>query len=250
MTTYEKWALALSIIAILIPFVQWIWKNWMQRPILQYYPTGKAYLHFNTSGSYIRIDGVFEAFNKPIAVKKVTVKIHRESDDKNLNLVWSTLLSPVNQSIAGAYTSTQETAHPFRIDADSIMCAFIEFAPMANSSWRAITPSYDQFTQLCKTIKKDEMTFDDAIKTVKLSAEYSSVKSALEKEFYWRIGNYKVEIQTYYGKKNTKSFTYGFSVDEYNLAKLRNNIGELLLAPLKPMYNIPLSMQVAEIELK
>ena len=186
----------------------------------------------------------------PISIKKVALKIHRENDDKNLNLIWSILISPVNQSIAGAYTSTQETAHPFRIEADSIMCAFIEFAHISNSAWRAITPSYEALTQYCQAIKRDEMTFDDAVQKVKSSAEYSSAKAALEKEFWWSIGNYEVEIQAYYGKKGVKSFTCGFSIDEYSLAKLRSNIDALLLVPLKGVYGLPWAMQFSEIELK
>ena len=58
MTPYEIVAICLSSIAILIPFIQWAWKKWICKAKLNYYPTGQAYLYFNHSGSYLRIDGV------------------------------------------------------------------------------------------------------------------------------------------------------------------------------------------------
>lgn len=42
MTTYEKWALIMSGIAILIPIIQLIWKKCIQKPILSFLPTGRA----------------------------------------------------------------------------------------------------------------------------------------------------------------------------------------------------------------
>ena len=40
MTVYEKWALILSAIAILIPIIQWVWKKWIVQPKLNHYHTG------------------------------------------------------------------------------------------------------------------------------------------------------------------------------------------------------------------
>ena len=83
-TIYEIFALILSIIAILIPIIQWAWKKWIIKPVLYHLPTGRAYLFINRSGSYIQIEGVFEAKNKPTSVKNVTLKVLRVKDDKVL----------------------------------------------------------------------------------------------------------------------------------------------------------------------
>ena len=133
MTSYEIVAICLSSIAILIPIVQWGWKKWVQKPILNYHPNGTARLLFNQSGSYLQIDGVYEAVNKPISVKNISVCVKRQRDNETLNLTWSTFISPVVQRVAGNAVQTNETAHPFRIEANSIMCAFTEFADAFNS---------------------------------------------------------------------------------------------------------------------
>lgn len=70
MTKYEGVSVVLSIIAIIIPIVQWLWKKLVQKPKVKYYPNGKAMLFFNHSGSYVRIDGVLEAINQPVSIKK------------------------------------------------------------------------------------------------------------------------------------------------------------------------------------
>lgn len=44
MTVYEKWALILSAIAIMIPIIQWVWKKWIVQPKLNHYHTGYLYL--------------------------------------------------------------------------------------------------------------------------------------------------------------------------------------------------------------
>ena len=111
-TIYELFALILSIIAILIPIIQWAWKKWVIKPVLYHLPTGRAYLFINRSGSYIQIEGVFEAKNKPISVKNVALKVLRVKDDKVLNLRWSTFTSPMSQRMGGNYSSITETAHP------------------------------------------------------------------------------------------------------------------------------------------
>ena len=50
MTFYEFVAIILAAIAIIIPIVQAIWKKWIVRAKLKYYPTGRAYLSFQFAG--------------------------------------------------------------------------------------------------------------------------------------------------------------------------------------------------------
>lgn len=101
MTTYEKWALIISIIAILIPIGQLIWKRYVIRARLNHYQTGNGYLFINQSGSYIRLQSVFEAVNKPISIKHISLSIERESDNQKKNYTWSCFTSPVNMQFIG-----------------------------------------------------------------------------------------------------------------------------------------------------
>src|SRR5699024_11574136 len=44
MTFYELLAIILAVIAIIIPILQWIWKKWVIKPVLNHLITGRAFL--------------------------------------------------------------------------------------------------------------------------------------------------------------------------------------------------------------
>ena len=137
MSIYELLALIVSVVSLFAQIIKWAWKKWFKKAKLNYLPNGTANLFFNQSGSYLRIDGVYEALNKAVSIKNITISVKRKRDDAKLNLSWSYFISPVSQNLVGNYVQTTEKAHPFRIDVDSIACAFIEFADPFDSSGKA-----------------------------------------------------------------------------------------------------------------
>lgn len=248
-TIYEVLALALSTIAILIPLIQYLWRKWVINPILIYLPTGRGFLYNNRSGSYIHIEGVFEAKNKPISVKNIELKVMRLKDEKVLNLKWSTFSSPVSQQIVGNYASMTETAHPFRIEADSIVCAFTEFADFYNSFYKTFQPYYDTLTEAANRVCSPDLPYGQAYPKYISNDSYLAAKSVLEKELFWEIGQYKVVLKAEYGKKSV-DFPYEFSVNQDDYEKIKANLIETLSVPLKRIYGISLSMQTVQIELR
>lgn len=249
MTPYEIVAICLSSIAILIPIIQWAWKKWVCKAKLNYYPTGQAYLYFNQSGSYIRIDGVFEALKKPIALKNVSLHIRRQKDDQKLNLTWSSFVSPVNQSIAGAFTHTTEYAHPFRIEADSISCAFIEFGDQFNTSGKIITKQLTCLAEKIKPSIDSGKNYESVLEEYCALPEFATAKNILEKEFYWEIGKYDVDIEVRYENKMVH-FYYQIIVDEAQNTELKQNIEESLISPIKHIYRIQYNYKNIRLELQ
>ena len=247
MTFYEFVAIILAAIAIIIPIVQAIWKKWIVQATLKYYPTGRAYLYCNKSGSYISIEGVFEALRKPITVKKVAVSIERVRDSRKLNLQWSVFNSPVNQSIAGNLASSSEIAHPFRIEADSVMCAFTEFADLYDSARKKIAPAFDRLTQKVMQIGVSAQDYNTAKQAVMNMPEYIEAKTAFEKEYFWEIGKYDVVITAQYSNK-TVIFKHGFRIDKDEYDKLQANIDEILFSNVKNAYRVPLAIQSVFVE--
>ena len=248
-TVYELLALVLATVALFIPLVQWAWKKWCVKPILRHLPTGRAFLFINRSGSYIQIQGVYEAQNKPISVKNIMLKIIRKKDDKALNLKWSTFTSPVNQRIVGNFASTTEIAHPFRIDADSIVCAFTEFGDFFNSSEKTFQPFYNALVKDVKEICVLGLPFDQAIKKYKSAKSYAAATDALKSELFWEIGQYEIIMEVGHGKESSK-FLYEFEVNSEDHQHLLHNIDETLLSPLKDAYRIPYDLQIVQVELK
>ena len=249
MTFYELLAIILAAVAIIVPIVQVIWKKWIQRARLNYISNGKARLLFNQSGSYLQIDGVYEAINKPISVKKVSIQVNREKNNDKLNLTWSTFRSPIYQNIAGNALQTTETAHPFRIDADSIMCAFIEFADNFDSFGKTFNQETKTLFESIAQIRKDYDEYSEALSKYQSSEEYKRVRSIIEKDFFWNIGQYNIELTTFYKNKSVK-YSFTFSISESDYKKLISNIEESLVSPLKDKFRIMRNYQWADVELK
>lgn len=249
MTFYELLAIILAAVAIIVPIMQVAWKKWIQKAKLNYISNGKVKLLFNQSGSYLQIDGVYEAINKPISVKNVTIRIIRQKDDAKLNLSWSSFRSPVYQNIAGNALQTTETAHPFRIEADSIMCAFIEFADAFDSFGKTFSKETKSLFDNIVQIRKSYKEYTEALNKYQSSEDYKRVKSIIEKDFFWNIGQYNIEIKTYYKNKSVK-YIFTFSISESDYEKLVLNIDESLISPLKDRFGIMRCYQWADIELK
>lgn len=248
MTIYEKWALALSIIAIVVPFVQWIWRRWLIKPELNYYPTGRAFLFTNKSGSYIQIEGVFEALRKPISIKNISLSVVRKKDGASLELRWSSFLNPANQRIMGAVTSISETAHPFRIDADSVTCAFTEFADFYNSSYKTLQPYFDANIEELNKIISEKQNDTDVYTFYSSSAAYKNAIEALHRENFWEISKYEIIMDVEYGS-NHKKFKYSFEVSRELTNDLQANMRETIDSCFKDVYNKPYNFKICQVEL-
>ena len=251
MSKYETISTILSIIAIalsiLIPFVQWVWKKWIVNAKVNYYPTGQATLFFNQSGSYIRFNGILESQRKAATIKKMSLVLTRKRDDRKLNLAWSFLISPVNQSMLGNYVQTMEAAHPFRVEADSIACAFVEYSDPSDSPGKKIRKICSDLSSSMLHISQN-LSFDEALSAFSKSPEYIDAKNNILSDFYWEIGKYTVDVSVDYNNRKTKSFSFDITVSEQDYTDLRNNIDESLIIKLKEYYHIPLAFSSPMVE--
>ena len=256
MTKYEIIATVVSIIAvslsILIPLTQWAWKKWAMTSKVKFYPTGQAMLYFNQSGSYIRINGVLESERKATTIKKLRLILTRKRDDRKLNLVWAYLISPVNQGMIGGYGSyiqTLEAAHPLRVEADSIACAFVEYSDPSDASGIKIRKICSDLMPIIQQIVPGR-TYEEALSIFTKSPDYIDAKNNLLNDFVWDVGKYTADIIVEYGKHKEKMYSYELSVSEQNSIDLRNNIDEALIVNLKSAYQVPLAFKSPMVEIQ
>lgn len=247
-TSYELLAITLSILALLVPIIKAVWKKFFVSTVLSFLPTGRAILFFNQSGSYIRVDGVLEADNKPASIKKITIEVIRKKDDNKLKLSWSSFISPVNQNVVGNYLQTTESAHPLRIEANSIICAFTEFGDAFDSFGKKFRANTEVLFQKIDQLRKIYSNYSASVEAYKKLPEYNIAKEVLNKEFFWEIGKYDVIITVNYNQKS-KQFKYELSVGEQENKLLLNNIEEALVTPLKTSYGVRWEYQTAFVEL-
>lgn len=233
---YEIIAIVLSIIAFLQPFIVWCFKKFLIKAEVKYYINGQATLFYNKSGPYMRLDGVLEAKRKKITVKKIFISIKNKSNNKILNLVWSSLISPINQNIVGSYVQTTEKAHPFYVESDTLSSAFVEFAQPDNQFSKQFNNEVGNLFESIPSLLSMNSSFDDALETYRNNTMYSKMVSWLENELFWKIGKYSIDICIIYdeGKKYNKSYEFSVTEKEYN--ELKSNIDEILINPFKQAY--------------
>jgi len=249
MSIYEIISTILSIIAIAIPVLTHFYNKFFKSTKLKHYINGQALLYFNLSGSYIRVDGVYEAQRNYTSIKNVALQITRNTDNQKLKLQWSMFISPVNQCLLGNYTSTLETAHPFRIEKDSIACAFVEYADLNNSANRTLNPLHFSLNKVANELFLTSISFDEAKEKYVDTDEYKALKNEAMGFFYWKIGKYTAEIQTQFENKLT-TFTYEFEVNETSKSDLLHNFDEVLLTPLYNRYGLQTTMKPVHVELR
>ena len=126
-TVYELIAIALSTIALIIPLIKYIYNHFIKKLKVDFLPSGMITLFHNRSGSYTSLGGVYEVKNKSTTIKEITAKVIRQSDNASLSLIWSTFPSPICRRVAGNFETSFETAHPFKVEADTLAPAFVEF---------------------------------------------------------------------------------------------------------------------------
>lgn len=252
LSRYETITTVLSIIAIcvsiLIPLTQWIWKRWIVSEKVTFYPTGLAMLFFNQSGSYIHFNGVIESERKATTIKKMSLVITRKNDERKLNLVWSYLISPVNQKMLGNFVQTTEMAHPFRVEADSVACAFVEYSNPTDSAGKKIRRICNDLFSTIQPINPNQ-PYMETITALSKSPDYIDAKNNLLTEFFWEIGRYTAEVTVEFGKTRKKAFIYEFEVSEQNSLDLRKNIDESLNAKVKDFYRVPLAFTSPMVEI-
>lgn len=185
----------------------------------------------------MRIYGIVESERKSTTIKKIKIVVTRKRDDRKLNLTWSYLISPVSQNMLGKYIQTLEAAHPFRVEADSVACAFVEYSDSSDLSGIKIRSLCANLASEIQAITPDS-NYDHALERFSTSSNYLAAKSQITNDFFWEAGKYAVDIVVEYGKHDVKLFPYEFSISEQNYFDLQNNIDEILIAQLKSYYGI------------
>ncbi len=241
-TTYELIAIIISLIALLVPVVKWIYDKLVKKLKFNFLSSGMITLYHNKSGSYISLGGVYEAKNKSTTVKEITATIIRKSDNATLPLVWSTFPSPVYRSIAGNYETSFETAHPFKVEADTLVPVFIEFSKAETSTDEETNNILTPVVQASSVIlAQSDMSVALAAANVKKLKEYNDAKLALNDAFFWKTSKYELVISTQHGNSTLKK-TYNFELSIEDSNKLRENIDNLLIVHVANHYRLSLNM--------
>lgn len=242
MTTYELVAIALSVLALMIPIWKWLYVRFVKRLKIDFLPSGMITLFHNKSGSYLSLGGVYEAKNQMTTIKEISAKVIRGSDNATLSLIWSTFPSPTYRKVAGNFETSFETAHPFKVEADTLAPAFVEFSNAAinidevtNGILRPlINASFPILSQ-------PDITLLTADTMVRALPEFKGAWLALNDHFFWKAGTYELILTTVHSKGCFDKI-YGFQLSDQESSRIRRNIDSLLIAHIADHFRLPLQI--------
>lgn len=250
MTVYELIAIILSVLALIIPAIKWGYDKFFKRLKIDSLPSGMITLFHNKSGSYISLGGVYEAQNKATTIKEISAKVIRKSDNATLSLMWSTFPSPVYRGVAGNYESSFETAHPFKVEADTLVPAFVEFANMESNMDETTNNILRPVENASLPIlSQGNIALLAADSGVKASPEYNAAKLSLNDYFFWKKGTYEVILTTVHSKGSfDKKYEVRLSKEESDM--IRQNIDNLLVLHVAKHFRLTLPMNSIRKEFK
>lgn len=236
MTMYEILAVSIALIALVQPWIISLWKCFFRKLKVSFLPTSSIKLFYNRSGAYIDLDGVIKAENKAAIIEKISVKVIRQTDKAELFLEWSVFLSPLVQSFAGNTLQSNEIAHPFAINKDSLYPAFIEFASSDYNLNNILKQKYDDLNDAVQSIVSDNKPYLQAKAELQDLEKYKELREILLEFFYWKAANYTIELFIKYGDNEIKKNKYKFDLSQEESDKLKQNIDKTILYYLNQLY--------------
>lgn len=250
MTVYELVAMVLSALALIIPAIKWAYNKFFKRLNIDFLPSGMITLFHNKSGSYISLGGVYEAQNQSTTIKEISAKVVRKSDNATLSLLWSAFPSPVYRGVAGNYESSFETAHPFKVEADTLVPAFVEFANMESNmdetTNNILRPVENASLPILSQGNIGLLAADSGVKAL---PEYNAAKLSLNDYFFWKKGTYEVILTTVHSKGSfDKKYEVRLSKEESDM--IRQNIDNLLVLHVAKHFRLTLPMNSIRKEFK
>lgn len=233
-TIYEIIAIGLSILSLIIPGIIWIVKKLFINAKLEIYPTNQLKLLYNESGSYINLDFSIECKYKNVVIQNIETTIIRKDDGKKLELIQSIFKSPIYSSIGSNYLSSNETAHPFKIEVNGLQNIFLE---ESNKNAETIKKLSEIHNYKLKDFTTSNNYDSDIIK-FKNKENYNTMYAKLYEELFWKNGKYMMHLVVKYNKNKELIKKYYFEIDEKEAELFEKNVEEALLCRLKKIYQI------------
>lgn len=239
MTTYEIIATVIAIIALLQPWLIALYNRYFKKIKVTFTPSAKIKLYYNKSGAYVYLGGVIESKNKAAIVKDIAVKVIRQSDKAELDLVWSSFMIPIFQSVGGSPVFTSEIARPFKVEANSLYPVFVEFTAANPQEISRLTEIYEAIRVEANQAIIMAPSIEQAKQNLTETECYKQYKDELLEKFYWRASDYIIRLTISFNDGQTTCLGYTFTIDADEAAKFKGNIEKSLQCAIDEFYRIP-----------
>lgn len=205
-------------LALIQPWIIWIWRNYFKKGELKFYETGKVEIGLINVGPVIGIHGTLRTIDREFFVKTMIVKVTRLKDNSSHEFQWS-LFRPY-QIFLGTTEGPYEIPSSFLILNNFIHRLNIQFTDLdfqeeLNGKLAGIKNKWREFLSEKGILEKlsssgsgqqpspevPEIT-EDILKEFSSKPFYSQTYNWITENSYWRGGNYKLKIKVISDNKN------------------------------------------------
>ena len=234
---------------IILMIGKWAYDKYVKKLRFDFIPSGMLTLYFDRNGSYFALSGVYEAKNKSATVQNITALVERESDKATLNLRWQTCSPPKVRFFAGNIETESETAHPFKVEADTLFPVSVGFENANQNIAEKLSNLLEPIHNVIVFMMTQQHLSPDQINAqIRQMPDADHVKRRLNDDFFWRSGVYYIKLVTKYNNLLLDK-KYTFTLSDAESDRMRNNIDNLLMEPVARYYFSPFPFSTVQKEL-
>jgi hypothetical protein len=241
----EKWVnlgtLIIALIALVQPWLIYLWNKFLKPPKLDFYETGKIEIGFSQYYTTIGLRGTLRALTRDLYIKKNNLELIRKKDLSQHLLEWGffrdskiDINEPENLKIElpGGFLLSKEAPKRLNIQfhdlnqQEEISPLLIQLQDIWLDYQEKQYPIGERQADTNEEFQiKNQVTFDEFSQKSKVSNIYSEI----DRNFYLKAGGYTLKMNVYTSKPNDKfSFSWDFNLSTRQCEHLRLNVVKLI----------------------
>jgi len=234
-TFIELGTLIIAIIALLQPWLLFIYKKYLKRGKVVFFETGNIEIGFSNYASTIGISGTLRSLNTDFFVSKISLELTKDRDSSKHNFEWS-IFRDTKISLVGDGQTHIELPYGILLTTQSPQRLSIQFHD--NKQQDDIRPIHEELANKWQSFLDANFPYDQrriannldnhiysVFEEFNKSCDITDAYAKFNRNFYWDAGTYSINfnIQT---SQPDKIFSkkYKFSLNEEQCKNLRLNV--------------------------
>lgn len=205
-TFIEIGTFSIALIALIQPWVLYIWKKYFKPGRIEFYHTGNLEVGYSNLGSTVAVNGTLRAINSGFFIQEMEIQIRKLKDSSIHDFRWAVFrdtrvhLSSTSQGIV-------ELPYGFYLTTDSPHRVNIQFHDLKqqdeirptiaqlNKGWREFLNEHYPFEE---SAKDDDVSYN--LKKHNIFRKFTGANYHLDayakfgREFYWEKGKYELSL--------------------------------------------------------
>jgi hypothetical protein len=236
----ENWVSIVATIALIQPWLLWLYKRFFKREKIIIYPSGHIEIGYFDLGPTLTIQGTLKAENRDVFIRDIRLKIKKIKNNEQHWFYWAAFGSPkinigqqsdVALEYPASFIVKKEQPHRFLIAFSDVQTQE-EMKPLLDDCIKTLGLLVKD--ELQRLVSGSDMLNLGAKYTEKYrkSDAYSKAFDRLNRNLYWESGDYELEIIVNSERRSyVAKYKFSLTADDFEL--LKNNVITMIENPLR-----------------